>query len=259
MATVGKAQGRFSRTVEVMAEVATATGAALGTVLGVWAHPDDEAYLSAGLMALARRAGHRVVVVTATAGEQGLSDPPRPPEELARIRQAELTASLAALGVTEHHFLGYRDGECGAVPADEAVASLREVVARVRPDTTVTFGPDGMTGHPDHQVVSAWTTAAWQGAGRPGRLLYATLTPEFHAAWGPMNERLGVWLDPTQAPCTPAGEVALAIELNPELITIKYHALRAQWSQTAPLIAQMGEDAYRRWWANETFVEAPAS
>ena len=31
--------------------------AELGTVLGVWAHPDDEAYLSAGLMALARRHG----------------------------------------------------------------------------------------------------------------------------------------------------------------------------------------------------------
>ena len=25
----------------------------LGTILGVWAHPDDEAYLSAGLMAMA--------------------------------------------------------------------------------------------------------------------------------------------------------------------------------------------------------------
>ena len=29
----------------------------LGTIMGVWAHPDDEAYLSAGLMALARDAG----------------------------------------------------------------------------------------------------------------------------------------------------------------------------------------------------------
>jgi LmbE family N-acetylglucosaminyl deacetylase len=29
----------------------------LGTILGVWAHPDDEAYLSAGLMATASRPG----------------------------------------------------------------------------------------------------------------------------------------------------------------------------------------------------------
>jgi len=38
----------------------------LGTILGVWAHPDDEAYLSAALMAWARRNGQRVVVVTAS-------------------------------------------------------------------------------------------------------------------------------------------------------------------------------------------------
>ena len=47
----------------------------LGTVLGVWAHPDDEAYLSAGLMLHAREAHERVVVVTATDGEQGTPSP----------------------------------------------------------------------------------------------------------------------------------------------------------------------------------------
>ncbi len=54
----------------------SATGVpSLGTVLGVCAHPDDEAYLSGGLMALARSAGSRVVCVTATRGEQGTTDP----------------------------------------------------------------------------------------------------------------------------------------------------------------------------------------
>ena len=48
---------------------------ALGTIMGIWAHPDDEAYLSSGLMAAARRRGDRVVVVTATAGEHGTDDP----------------------------------------------------------------------------------------------------------------------------------------------------------------------------------------
>jgi hypothetical protein len=43
----------------------------LGTVLGIWAHPDDEAFLSAGLMAAARDVGQRVVCVTATLGEHG--------------------------------------------------------------------------------------------------------------------------------------------------------------------------------------------
>src|SRR5918998_1048475 len=54
----------------------TAGGVAeLGTILGIWAHPDDEAYLSGGLMAMARDNGSRVVCVTATRGELGTPDP----------------------------------------------------------------------------------------------------------------------------------------------------------------------------------------
>src|SRR3954463_8054481 len=76
------------------------------TLLGVWAHPDDEAYLSAGLMAAFRRRGDRVVVVTATLGELGTSDPDTwPPLQLAARRHAELRNSLAALDVDEFHLL----------------------------------------------------------------------------------------------------------------------------------------------------------
>ncbi|MEN3263770.1 MAG: hypothetical protein V7646_664, partial [Pseudonocardia sp.] len=40
--------------------------------------------------------------------------------------------------------------------ASDAVGWLCAVIEQVRPDTVLTFGPDGITGHPDHQVVSAW-------------------------------------------------------------------------------------------------------
>src|SRR6185369_15253236 len=74
--------------------------AALGTILGVWAHPDDEAYLSGGLMALARDNGQRVVCVTATRGERGTPDPVAwPPERLAEERTRELARCLSILGV----------------------------------------------------------------------------------------------------------------------------------------------------------------
>ena len=53
----------------------------LGTILGVWAHPDDEAYLSAGLMARAVRNGSRVVCDTATRGEGESMDEERWPSD----------------------------------------------------------------------------------------------------------------------------------------------------------------------------------
>jgi len=82
----------------------------LGTLLGVWAHPDDEAYLTAGLMAVARAAGNRVVVATATKGEAGTDDPHAwPPDTLGQTRAQETVQSLAAVDVTEHRWLGHRD------------------------------------------------------------------------------------------------------------------------------------------------------
>ena len=80
-------------------------------MLGIWAHPDDEAYLSGGLMALARDAGQRVVCLTATRGELGTTDPWRwPPHQLAVERTLELARCLDLLGGPEHRWLGFADG-----------------------------------------------------------------------------------------------------------------------------------------------------
>ena len=137
----------------------------LGTVLGVWAHPDDEAYLSAGIMGAVRDAGHRVVLATATYGEHGTPDPERwPPAEMAAVRQREQRASLDLIDVREHRWLGLADGTLADVPAADGEALVAALIAEVSPDTILTFGPEGMTGHSDHRAVSAWTTAAWRSA-----------------------------------------------------------------------------------------------
>src|SRR3954471_11535425 len=94
----------------------------LGTILGVWAHPDDEPYLSAGVMAMATQARSRVACVTATRGELGSADVERwPLDTLAAVRTTEMAASLAILGVHEHHWLDYPDGGCADVPVSAAV------------------------------------------------------------------------------------------------------------------------------------------
>jgi LmbE family N-acetylglucosaminyl deacetylase len=224
------------------------------TLLGVWAHPDDEAYLSAGLMAQARHRGDRVVVVTATAGERGTDDPERwPPDRLATWRRRELRASLATVGVFEHHFLGYRDGECERVDGTSRIAAL---IREIRPDTIVTFGPEGMTGHPDHRAVSAWVTAAWRIAESDAALWYATLTPDFHAEWGELNDHFGLWAAIDQPPCIEVADLAYTVELVGRARDQKLAALAAQRTQTAGLLDAVGPETYRRWWSREFFVEA---
>jgi LmbE family N-acetylglucosaminyl deacetylase len=230
----------------------------LGTILGVWAHPDDEAYLSGGLMAMARDVGSRVVCVTATPGELGTPDPERwPPERLALERAGELARCLEILGVTEHHWLGYPDGELPRVDASEAVAQLCAVIEEVRPDTVLTFGPDGITGHPDHQTVSAWTTKAVdQAAPARARLLYAALSEPWMMRWKSLGESLGIYL-PGYPVITPADRLAVDVELDPDTAARKVRALAAQTTQTAGLIATLGLDRYTAWVGAESFAAAP--
>ena len=75
-------------------------------LLGVWAHPDDEAYLSAGLMARVVEAGGEVTVLTATLGELGFpEDDPRSLQERAEFRENEMRAAMGEIGVEDVRFL----------------------------------------------------------------------------------------------------------------------------------------------------------
>ena len=224
------------------------------TLLGVWAHPDDEAYLTAGLMAEFRGRGDRVVVITATLGERGTSDPVAwPPERLAVLREHELRTSLAAVGVDELHLLGYMDGECTWNDGTDRIA---ELMAEIAPDLIVTFGPDGMTGHPDHRAVSAWTTDAWRFARPQADLWYATLGTDYYTQWGALSDHVGLWAEQPSPPCTADHDLAARVTLDNASLDRKLAALQAHASQTTGLIEAVGLGTYREWWRTEYFVAA---
>jgi LmbE family N-acetylglucosaminyl deacetylase len=224
------------------------------TLLGVWAHPDDEAYLSAGLMYEYRRRGDRVVVITATLGERGTGDPVAwPPERLAVLREQELRTSLAQLDVDELHLLGFMDGECTWNDGTDRIA---EVIEEIGPDVIVTFGPDGMTGHPDHRAVSAWTSDAWRATRSDAQLWYATLGTDFHAQWGALADHVGLWAEQPAPPCATDEELAARVRCDAETLDRKTAALQAHASQTTGLIDAVGLGTYREWWRNEYFVAA---
>jgi LmbE family N-acetylglucosaminyl deacetylase len=226
----------------------------LGTILGVWAHPDDEAFLSAGLMAAARTHGQRVVVTTATRGELGTPDAETwPPDRLAAQRELELTRSLNALGVTEHSVLGFPDGGCAEVPVDEGVARVAELVEEVGPDTILTFGPDGYTGHDDHRAVSTWVNGAVRATRSSARILHATTSPQFLVDFDDVHRDFNIFFAGEPLVTTPE-DMAVSIELSGWLLGRKVAALKAQETQTGGLIARMGEQRFTEWVATESFV-----
>lgn len=226
----------------------------LGTILSVWAHPDDEGYCCAGLMATAVRGGQRVACVTATRGELGSTDQARWPNgaELAAVRTGELAASLAVLGVTEHHWLDYPDGGCDDVDQDHAIARLREIVDQVRPDTVLTFGPEGATYHPDHMAVSRWASAA--AAGTRARVLHQATTHGWQAAADALAPRELVMMADREPVTFGASECAVYLNLEGELLDLKFRAMRCQESQIGPLVSLAGPDRYRELLAEEAFT-----
>lgn len=237
----------------------------LGTILGVWAHPDDEAWLSAGLMATATDDDRRVVCVTATKGEAGFADhDTRSIAERKALRTSECAACLEILGVTEHHWFDYPDGSCHLVDPVEPIAKLTALIEEIQPDTVLTFGPDGMTGHDDHTTVSRWTTKALRraatsatGARSPARLLYATKTTDW-------NRRFSEYIDPAEImmvegmepPQVNVEALAVSFRAEGQLLDRKLQALRAQASQTESLYQMVGEIAFRELIADEFFRNA---
>jgi N-acetylglucosamine malate deacetylase 2 len=132
------------------------------TLLLIFAHPDDETFLTGGVAARYSSEGTRVVLATATLGESGkVGDPPLcTREELPRVREAELRRAAAILGISELHLLGYHDRDLAAAPPDEMRKQLVTVIRRWRPQVVVSFDPNGANLHPDHVAISRFASDA---------------------------------------------------------------------------------------------------
>src|SRR5215211_4010385 len=119
----------------------------------VLAHPDDESLALGGTLAMYAAKGVPTSLVMATRGERGWrGEPADDPGPLAvgRIREAELRAAAAELGVRDLVFLDEIDGELDQVDVNVIVKKIVAEIRRVRPAVVATFGPDGAYGHPDH-------------------------------------------------------------------------------------------------------------
>jgi LmbE family N-acetylglucosaminyl deacetylase len=132
-------------------------------LLCVMAHPDDESLGAGGTLAKYAAEGVGVFLVTASRGERGWPGNPADhpgPQALAVLREAELRAAGAVLGLDEVELLDLPDGAVDRVAPSMVIPRIVATIRRVRPQVVLTFPPDGITGHPDHVAVSQLTTAA---------------------------------------------------------------------------------------------------
>ncbi len=147
-------------------------------MLACFAHPDDEAFPVGGTLASYAARGVEVRLICATLGEEGeirqAGSATR--DTLPQVRLEELRSSCRSLGIGQPLVLGYRDsGMEGSdanhhpsafvqADADEVVSFIEEEMLSFRPHVVLTFGPDGLYGHPDHIAIHRHTTAAFHRA-----------------------------------------------------------------------------------------------
>jgi N-acetyl-1-D-myo-inositol-2-amino-2-deoxy-alpha-D-glucopyranoside deacetylase len=170
-------------------------------LLLVHAHPDDESIGTGATMAKYAAEGAAVTLVTCTLGELGEVIP----ADLAHLawdadgglgqyRIGELAAACAALGVSDHRFLGGPgkwhdsgmmgtpsndwDGSFWRADVDAAARDLLTVITEVQPQVIVTYDDNGFYGHPDHIQAHRVAWRAFELADGLVQKFYATAVPK---------------------------------------------------------------------------------
>jgi len=181
-------------------------------LMAVLAHPDDESLGIGGTLAKYASEGADVFLLTATRGDRGryrdyrFGDPQHPGSSaLAAIRERELRAAAAALGVKEVALLDYRDQELDRVEPRHVIAAIVEHLRRIQPDVIITFGPDGAYGHPDHIAISQLATGAVVAAADPAiaKLYYIAWPESTWAAYQSAFKKLTSMVDGVERQVVP--------------------------------------------------------
>lgn len=241
----------------------------------ILAHPDDESLALGGTIAKYASQGIEVSLIVATRGERGwFGEPSHYPGEraLGLIREQELRRASRALGITHLTFLDYIDGELDRADEDEAIAKITCLLREVRPQVVVTFGPDGLYGHPDHIAISQFTTSALVCAAdasfapargrephRVSKLYYRTATRDWLETYMPIFGELIMQIDGQERRALPWMNWAITTRLDtrdywrPVWRAVSCHETQIPGQQ---VLQRLSEDDHRKLWGSQEYYRA---
>jgi LmbE family N-acetylglucosaminyl deacetylase len=147
----------------------------------IYAHPDDETFMSGCLIRQLADEGRKPVLLVATRGDAGNKNGDyahSSREELAVIRDGEMAEAASILGLDTVEQLGHPDGKLNQVEANRLASQIVNFANAHAAESLFTFPPDGGNGHPDHIAISLATTLAFQsGECNTVRSLYYSMSP----------------------------------------------------------------------------------
>jgi LmbE family N-acetylglucosaminyl deacetylase len=248
----------------------------VSTLVCFHAHPDDETTSTGGTMAKAAAEGHRVVLVTATRGEEGEPVPGvlADGEALGSRRVQELHRSAEILGVERVELLGYEDSGMMGEPSNdnpdcfwqadvgEAAARLVDILRQVDCDVLTIYDDHGNYGHPDHiQIHRVGARAARMLAlehvfeATMNRDLILRSLKEQSALLGDLDESQRPQIDEDTDMGSREADITHAIDIVAHVGT-KRDAMRAHASQIAAdnFFLAMPDDVFAMAFGTEWFI-----
>jgi len=147
-------------------------------IVGIFAHPDDEAFGPGGTLAKLAKTND-VYIICATGGESGENHNNRYKRSISDIRKDELRRGAKILGVKRVYFLGFHDGMLSNNLYHEIAATVTKRLKLLKPDILITFEPRGISGHIDHIAMSMITSYVFKKLGFVKEVWYYCLNEKF--------------------------------------------------------------------------------
>jgi LmbE family N-acetylglucosaminyl deacetylase len=146
-------------------------------VVGVFAHPDDEAFGPSGTLAKFAQEGRDVYIICVTKGDAGENHSDKT-HDLESIREDELHASAKKLGVKDIFFLNFKDGTLSNNIYHDVADALLKKLEELQPEIVITLENRGISGHLDHIAISFITTYVFKRLSFIKELWYFCITEE---------------------------------------------------------------------------------
>ncbi len=146
-------------------------------LLAIFAHPDDESFGPSGTLYHYAQNGVKVRLLTATKGEAG-KNALGTDEPVGQIRERELIKAAEILKLDKLSFMGYIDKTLQDLEPHRPIEKILKHIEEFKPQVIITYGPTGISKHPDHITVHHWVNRAFRMSEYPQKLYYYTIPKE---------------------------------------------------------------------------------
>ncbi|MBP17709.1 MAG: hypothetical protein CMQ21_02335 [Gammaproteobacteria bacterium] len=141
------------------------------SILAIFAHPDDELFV-APILSRYVKEGVDCHLAIATDGRFGMASHMNglAGDDLADLRRKELLSAGKEIGINPPISMNFADGFSHKTPVlktalkdlSDLYDAVLKLIEDIDPSVLITFGPDGVYGHPDHTTVGNVVTTLFQ-------------------------------------------------------------------------------------------------